>query len=374
MMNLASPRRFGAIALTAVVSALASVLIGGGAATARPAADPPKNTANPTIAGAAREGETLRASPGSWSGTQPITYTYQWNRCTSQMSNCSKIQGATGPGYTLTSADVGRRLLVVVLAKNAAGGASAQAATDVIGPRATAPTATALPTIAGTPITGQTFAATPGGWSGSTPITFAYQWQRCNAQGTSCSNIIGATGATYLLGSADVQRRLRVTVTARNGAGSRAATSGPTALVVQAPPPGPDGQIKLPNGMTSIPATSVSLPERLIVDRVSFSPNPVRSRAPFTGTFRVVDTRGYVVRDALLFARTTPLVTTTPAEQRTGMDGTVTMQFAPEPSFRLQNGYNVQFFLRARKAGDNVLAGVSTRRLVQVRTASPEDL
>jgi hypothetical protein len=371
-MNLTSPRRFGAIALTAVVSALAGTLIGGDAATASQSAEPPKNTAKPTISGAAREGQTLHASPGSWSGTQPITYSYQWIRCSSQMSNCSNVAGATSRDFTLTTTDVGKRLVVLVTAKNTAGGASAQASTEVVGPRATAPTVTALPTIAGTPMSGQTFTATPGGWSGSPPITFAYQWQRCDAQGSSCSNIIGATGATYVLGSADVQRRLRVTVTARNSAGSRGATSGPTALVVQAPPPGPEGQIKLPSGMTSIPATSVSLPERLIVDRVSFSPNPVRSRDPFTATFRVVDTRGYVVRDALVFARTTPLVTTTPAEQRTSMDGTVTMQFVPESSFRLQNGHNVQFFVRARKAGDNVLAGVSTRRLVQVGTASPD--
>jgi hypothetical protein len=41
----------------------------------------------------------------------------------------------------------------------------------------------------------------------------------------------------------------------------------------------------------------------------------------------------------------------------------------PRATFPLRNGYSVQFFVRARKQGDNVLAGVSTRRLVQVRTA-----
>jgi hypothetical protein len=201
-------------------------------------------------------------------------------------------------------------------------------------------------------------------------MTFAYQWRRCDAAGNACASIAGATRSTYLLGSADVQRRLRVSVTAANAAGSSAATSGPTALVVQSPPPGPAGQIRLPNGLVSIPAASVERPERLIVDRVAFSPNPVRSRTPFTATFRVVDTRGFVVRDALVFVRSTPLVTTTPAEQRTAQDGTVTVQLVPESSFPLRDGYSVQFFVRARKAGDNVLAGVSTRRLVQVRTAS----
>jgi hypothetical protein len=370
-MNPRSSRRSGATALMAVVSVLAGMLIGGGAATAGKAAERPKNTSKPTISGAFRDGETLHASPGTWSGTQPMTFSYQWIRCSSQLSNCTPIKGATRPDFKLTAADVGKRLIIHAVAKNSAGAGNAQASTETIGPRATAPTVTTLPTIAGTAMTGNVLTAGPGRWNGTTPMTFSHQWQRCDAAGGSCSNIIGATGSTYLLGSADVQRRLRVTVTAKNTAGSRAATSGPTALVVQAPPPGPAGQVKLPNGMISIPVASVSPPERLIVDRVSFSPNPVRSRAPFSAMFRVADTRGFVIRDALVFFRSTPLVTRTPAEQQTGMDGTVTMQIVPEPSFLLRDGYNVQFFVRARKAGDNLLAGVSTRRLVQVGTASP---
>jgi hypothetical protein len=370
-MNARSSRRVAAIALTAILSALVGALVaGGGAATAGAAADLPKNTSKPAISGAARDGQTLRVSPGTWSGTQPMTFSYQWYRCSAQLSNCSAIQGATSQDFKLTTTDIGKRLIATVMAANSAGGGSARASTEVVTARATGPTIASLPTIAGTPMTGQKLAAGVGRWGGTTPITYAYQWQRCDSAGNSCSNIVGATGTTYTLGSADVQRRLRVVVTAKNSAGSATATSGPTALVVQAPPPGPGGQIKLPNGMTSIPATSVAPPERLIVDRVSFSPSIVRSRTPFSVTFRVVDTRGYAVRDALVFIRSTPLVTSTPGEQRTGQDGTVTMQLAPESSFPLKNGWNVQFFVRARKEGENVLAGISTRRLVQVRTAA----
>ena len=98
-------------------------------------------------------------------------------------------------------------------------------------------------------------------------------------------------------------------------------------------------------------------------------PNPVRSRHdPVTLRVHVSDSRGYYVRDALVFARSVPLLTSTPPEQRTGQDGWVTLQFLPQQDFPLRAGYNVQFFIRARKDGDNLLAGVSARRLLQVAT------
>jgi hypothetical protein len=132
----------------------------------------------------------------------------------------------------------------------------------------------------------------------------------------------------------------------------------------------PPGEIRLSNGQISIPVSSVSLPAQLIIDRVEFSPNPVRSRRdPLTLRIHVADSRGYVVRDALVFLRSVPLLTTTPPEQKTGEDGWVTLQVLPRADFPLRKGYNVQFFVRARKGGDNPLAGVSARRLVQVATS-----
>jgi hypothetical protein len=114
----------------------------------------------------------------------------------------------------------------------------------------------------------------------------------------------------------------------------------------------------------------VSLPARLIVDGISFTPNPVRSRGTSIELrVHVVDTRGFAVRDALVFARSTPIVTSSMSNQPTGQDGWVTLRLTPRASFPLARGHNVQFFVRARKAGENLLAGVSTRRLVQVRTA-----
>lgn len=235
-----------------------------------------------------------------------------------------------------------------------------------------APQSTAPPTISGTPRVGQTLTATTGTFTGDQPITYAYQWQRCDTNGASCSNVIGATGQSYTLTSADLSRTIRVAVTATNARGSTSATSVPTSVVQAAAPAGPAGQIRLASGLVSIPASSVAPPERLLIDRVRFSPNPVRSRTgAITVRVRVRDTRGFVVRGALVFLRSTPILTSTPPETATQTDGWVTLRVFPRRAFPLRNGYFVQFFVRARKAGDNVLAGVSTRRLVQVRTARP---
>src|SRR5204862_404358 len=93
----------------------------------------PANSAPPTISGTAQEKQTLTADPGSWSGTQPITYAYQWRRCDTNGANCADIAGAAAQTYTLTTADVGSTLRVSVTASNSAGAASAaSAATTVV--------------------------------------------------------------------------------------------------------------------------------------------------------------------------------------------------------------------------------------------------
>jgi hypothetical protein len=252
----------------------------------------------------------------------------------------------------------------------AAFGAVGYAAPDQTAAQAQyAPQNTALPAITGTAATGQTLTATTGTFTGDAPITYSYQWQRCDAAGASCVPIGGATGQTYLVATPDLGRRIRVVVTATNALGSANATSAPTAVVQVGLPA---GAIRLPGGLISIPASSVGELQRLVIQRVAFSPNPVRSRqTTITVRTRVLDTRGYVVRGALVFIRSTPLVTTAMPERPTRLDGWITFQTRPRSTFPLKNSYSVQFFARARRAGDNVLTGVSTRRLVQVRTASP---
>ena len=65
-------------------------------------AAPPVSVTVPAISGTAGAGHTLTAGDGTWSGTHPLDYTYQWQRCDADGSNCTDIAGATDSTYDLT--------------------------------------------------------------------------------------------------------------------------------------------------------------------------------------------------------------------------------------------------------------------------------
>jgi hypothetical protein len=249
-------------------------------------------------------------------------------------------------------------LLVVALTAIAGTGSAASSAAQAN----YAPTNATAPTISGTPQVGQTLTATSGTWNSQTTPTFTYQWQRCDTAGNNCGAVAGATAQTYAVTSDDVNHTLRVAVTAQNTSGSSSATSAQTAVVSQ---PGPAGAIKTTQGLTSIPAASVGLPERLIIDKVT--PGVIHARRAFVERVHVVDTRGYVVRDALVqliglpysWSRSVP-------EVRTDLNGWATLTVSPTRNMPTRRGTALVMFVRARVEGQPLLAGTSTRRLVQV--------
>jgi len=87
------------------------------------------------------------------------------------------------------------------------------------------------PTIVGPPEAGEQLAAVPGTWVGGKPITFTYQWRRCDAAGANCLPITGATAESYRPVTDDVGPSLKVFVTATSDAGTANATTDPTAAV-----------------------------------------------------------------------------------------------------------------------------------------------
>jgi hypothetical protein len=367
------PATVAAMLLAAATAIVAGLVVPAGGSAKSQA--PPASTGEPAISGNPVVGSTLSASRGSWSGN-PTSYSYQWVRCPASGgrpdgSDCATIGGATTSRYIVQQDDVNQRLRVRVTASNADGAATAASnATPRIreAPATGEPRNTQLPTIAGTAAVGNILRASPGTWAGRQPITFSFQWLRCDQNGNSCLTLSGYTDDSYSPRDGDIGRTLRVRVTARNDAGTSSALSNRFGLVQG--PTGPPGAVKLPSGETSIPVTSVPCDGRLIVDRVEFTPNVVRTRSqPITVRIKVKDTRGNVVRDALVFLRSTPLTTSTPTRGRTGQDGWIQYTVQPEVDFVIRNGYSTQFFVKAYREGDPALGGVGGYRLVQVRTA-----
>ncbi len=184
---------------------------------------PPRNHVLPTVQGNLVDGQVLTAVVGEWGGTPPLTFGYQWARCSVSGFNCSTIAGATGATYTLTGREAGSRMQLSVTATNAAGSSTtASYPTDIVAP--VAPTNVAPPSIDGVPNVGEDLMADDGQWSGTQPFTWAYQWQTCDAGGA-CVDIEGETIDVHTVTASDLKKRLRVVVTASNGAGSATAAS-----------------------------------------------------------------------------------------------------------------------------------------------------
>ena len=362
-MTTARLPRTGVVAGAAAVLAL--VFVAGGSARHQAV---PANTQEPSVSGAALVGKTLTGHRGTWTGAS--SYADSWLRCDANAANCSSISGATQTKYTAVSADLGSTLRFRVTASNADGKASADSnPTAVVATSGGQPANTTPPTISGSPIVGQQLSATTGSWVGDQPITYSYQWMHCDTAGNACNSISDATKQTYTVVKGQVGNTIRVKVIAKNSRGSANALSVQTAAVQDAG--GSSGIINLPNGGKSVDAADVPKGERLIVDKVGFNPSTVKSRSkPIVVKVTVKDTRGYFVRNAVVFIRSTPLVTSSGDNQKTATDGTISYSLTPESDFPIKNGYSVQFFVKAYRTGDPSLAGISGTRLVQVATST----
>ena len=217
-------RTFAALVLASACSYLGLVAVGSAAPQLAPV-----NTTPPPITGTPRVGQTLTAQNGTWENS-PTAFEYRWLRCGPTGARCVAIPAATEVTYTLVAVDAGRTMRVRVTAVNADGATNARSApTTVIAP-SPAPRNTERPSITGLARVGEELTANEGSWTAN-PVSFAYQWQRCDVDAVNCFDVTGATGKTYGVRLADLGFRLRVEVTARNDAGIGKAVSGLTAIV-----------------------------------------------------------------------------------------------------------------------------------------------
>jgi len=137
-----------------LVGFAALVAVGAAFAATSKSTVAPSNHTLPAISGDASVGSTLTANPGTWNGSSPMSFQYQWQICGSTGTNCHAIGGATDKTYVVKADDQGNTIRVHVIASNADGssGASsdATAAIKAAAPAATTTTA-ATPTANGCP-------------------------------------------------------------------------------------------------------------------------------------------------------------------------------------------------------------------------------
>ena len=304
------------------------------------------------IGGTIRVGQTLSVSTGAWTNG-PTSYRYQWQRCdNTQGQNCASIAGANAVSYKLVGADRGKTIVALVRGCNA-DGCAPFANSAFVGPIAAnaVPTATTAPTVTGRPVAGEPLTVNST-WTGA-PDSYSYQWYQCDSAGAACVGVAGGTGAVYTARNEDVVGDPASTRRTRRAPAR--STSGPSDLIAQ------------PTGSTAtVPVTSVSLPNQLVVGGIQFVPSVINSTAPFVARFKVTESKGRTVSGVLVYAIALPYGLIRPAgEVTTGADGIATITFTP--TAKLPKSGAIQFFVRARKPGDNPLAGVSSRRLVQVK-------
>ena len=204
------------------------------------------------------------------------------------------------------------------------------------------------------------------------PISFTYpRWQKC-AMPTATHAAISAraTSQSFQLQKEDVDDTLRVQVTTKNSSGSSSSTSVPSAKDRE--------RTRRATGSRRSPGRELGAGERRrrlagttpgrelrVVAADDLRQLRLRSRSRCTSPARAA-TRCRTA-EALRDCRPRSTRSASPSKQTTDTNGDTVLQFNRFHGFPAARSQRLMVpFVRASRAGDNVLAGVSTRRLVSL--------
>ena len=229
----------------------------------------PTNSTLPVITGSFADNGVMFASTGTFASAS--SYAYRWLRCDSAGNNCDEIPGADTSSYRGSSQDVGKRLRVRVTATSTTGTTEATSEpTPIIAgpePKNIVPPKVIVPGTTGIPVAGVAQSSSVGTWAGGGPLTYTYQWKKCQPKDGPCYRILEtrAKSSTFVPTVELIGWSLRVEVTATNSAGSATEQSESTPLVIGNPP------LNSVRPRVSIFATNPSVGQVLTVDSGSFS-------------------------------------------------------------------------------------------------------
>ena len=194
----------------------------------------------PVVHGTAQAGEILWADATGiedGNGLDRVQFRYQW--VSGDGNTDTDIAGATDSGYTLAAADVGRTIKVKVTFTDR-GGNTETVTSVATGEVAAAPNnpATGQPTITGVALVGETLSVDTSSIAdadGLANATYTYQWVAND--GTTDTDISGATDAVYPLVADDAGQTIKVKVTFTDDAGNETTLTSEATDTVTAPDP-----------------------------------------------------------------------------------------------------------------------------------------
>lgn len=186
----------------------------------------PVNAVAPVVSGTASFGSTLTTTNGTWTGAPAPTFTYQWQRVT------TNISGATSSTYTLVAADVGNTIRCVVRATNSIAPSGVTANSNSTA--SVAAIVPGAPTIGTATTTGSTTATVtytaPASNGGATITLYTATSSPAGGSGTLATSGSGTITVTGLSGSTSYT----FTVTATNAIGQSAASAASNSITTTA--------------------------------------------------------------------------------------------------------------------------------------------